>query len=258
VGEQLAHVLVSGLRVLRPDLLRRFLVQPGLLLDLQERVVIEGGPYWERVAQLSPEMENLIERGWHGISEKLGNAATDTPAATDDEPPATVPLRPRSASWFTRPWLVSLATAAAVLLGVFVYQHYHQPAQPEVATAWGWNRSDALPRDVPAQAYLNRLADEANEWFAQRPEGNDAVALAQRLAEMREGCSVLILSQHHPLDETTSKELVERCKKWAGQFDQQLTALEGGAKPEAVREQTDNTVRTLIKWLRNEAEKAAA
>jgi hypothetical protein len=150
---------------------------------------------------------------------------------------------------------VSLATAAAVLLGVFVYQHYHQPAQQEVATGWGWTRTDPPPQDMPARAYLDKLADRANEWFAKRPD--DPVALARRLAEMREGCSVLILSQHEPLDKKTRDELVERCKKWAGQFDQQLTSLEGGASPEEVRKQTDETVNSLIKWLRDEAKKAA-
>jgi hypothetical protein len=251
LGDQVERVLLGGLKVLPPAGLKQFLVRPRLLLELQERVFIEGGPYWERVGGPAPEVDELIERGWRGLEEKLGGAG-DAAA----ERPATIPL-PRRPSWLARPWVVSLATAAAVLLGVFLYQHAVPPERPAAATAWGWTRPDALPQDLPAGAYLDRLADEADEWFKQRPD--DRVALARRLAELREGCSVLILSQHEPLDAKTRDELVQRCRKWAKQFDDQLAALEAGTEPAgAVRAKTDKTVRTLVGWLREEAKKAAA
>jgi hypothetical protein len=253
LGDQVERILVGGLKALPPESVKHFLVRPRLLLELQERVFVEGGPYWERVAAPAPEVEELIERGWRGLEEKLGN----TEAAAEEEP-ATIPL-PRRASWFARPWLVSLATAAAVLLGVFVYQHFAPPpAGTANLTAWGWNRTDALPQNVPAREYLDKLADEAGEWFAHRPEGDDRVALARSLAELREGCSVLILSDHDPLSKKTRDELVERCHKWAKQFDAQLAALEAGKDVGEVRKQTDATVQKLTAWLREEAEKAAA
>jgi hypothetical protein len=252
LGDQLERVLVGGLKTLQPDTLKQLLVRPLLLLELQERVCIEGGPYWERIGQAVPEVEELVERGWQGLGEKLAGGES-----LPEEEPATIPL-PRRVSWFARPWVVSLATAAAVLLGVFVYQHY-VPTEPQgTPTAWGWNRPDALPQNVPAHEYLNKLADEADEWFRQRREGGDAVLLAQRLAELREGCAVLILSEHDPLPVKTRDELLKRCRNWAKQFNDQLAKLEAGANPDEVRKQTDETVETLIKWLRGEAEKVAA
>jgi hypothetical protein len=143
---------------------------------------------------------------------------------------------------------------------VFVYQHYvppPTPTHPETTTAWGWNQPGALPQDGPADEYLETLATLAKEWFARRPEGNDRLALARLLAELREGCSVLILSPHKPLDAKTRAELVRRCHKWANQFADQLAELEAGDDVAAVREKTDKTVQTLIGWLREEAKKSA-
>jgi hypothetical protein len=252
LGDQVERILVGGLKALPPESVRQFLVRPRLLLELQERVFVEGGRSWERVAAPAPEVEELIERGWRGLEEKLGN--TETAA---EEEPATLPL-PRKVSWFARPWLVSLATAAAVLVGILVYQHYVPPAGTANLNAWGWNRPGALRQNVSAGEYLDRLADEAEEWFTHRPEGDDPVALARSLAELREGCSVLILSGHDPLPKATRDELVKRCRKWAGQFDAQLAALEDGKDIGEVRKQTDATVRKLTAWLREEAKKAAA
>ncbi len=62
---------------------------------------------------------------------------------------------------------------------------------------WGWNRSVVLQNPVPPAAYLDKLADAAEEWFKQRP--NDPMSLAQRNGEFRQGCPKLSLTEHSSL-----------------------------------------------------------
>jgi hypothetical protein len=107
---------------------------------------------------------------------------------------------------------------------------------------------------LAAPAYLNRLADEGDEWFAKRPE--DAASLAKRLNEMRQGCSTLILATHQPLKNEDRQWLVEKCRAWAKNFDQQLADLEQGKDPALVRSEIDTTVNRLVKALRERANAA--
>jgi hypothetical protein len=112
-----------------------------------------------------------------------------------------------------------------------------------------------LPQDLPPAAYLDRLADAAADWFRARPD--EPIALARRLAELREGCSVLILSEHRPLSPEDRTWLVERCRSWAAKLDAHLTAVEAGEDPAKVRAAADETVNRLIAALRERARERA-
>ncbi len=59
LGERLPAVLDLGLAVLPRTLLVRLLAEPGLLLQLQEVILCEGGPYWERLSAAIPEVAEL-------------------------------------------------------------------------------------------------------------------------------------------------------------------------------------------------------
>jgi hypothetical protein len=162
--------------------------------------------------------------------------------------------------WYRHPAFVGLATAAAVLLAVRAYDARYRGSgvvQPPVvaATGWGWAKPDALPQDLTAPAYFNRLADAAQEWFNKQPE--DAVTLAQRIGELRQGCSVLIFAEHRPLGAEDRVWLVEKCRSWAAKLDDQRVALEAGGKPEEVRAATDEVVQKLVVALRARADQTA-
>ena len=157
-------------------------------------------------------------------------------------------------AWYRQPWIVSLATAAAVLLAVGIWQFVSPPQSQPVVAGWGWNRPGNLSGDVSAPAYLNQLADAAQEWFKQRPEGS--ADLARRIGEFRQGCSQLILAKHRPLSEADRAWLVERCRAWAGKLDAHLADVESGKDVAQVRSDTDATVRQLIDALRKRAESA--
>lgn len=244
-------VLANGLGVLPQATLKEFLTRPRLLLELQELILVGGGAYWDRVAPPSAELEAHVEQGRQRLERLFAQAER---AAPEERRVLRLPSGP---AWYRRPWVASLAAAAAVLLGVFLFEHYRSPAGKDretSAVAWGWSRPDALPDKMSPEAYLNRLADEAAEWFDRRPD--EPVALAKRLGELREGCSVLILSPHPPLAAADRQWLVEKCRLWAAQFDQQLTALEAGGDPLQIRAQTDETVHKLITALRGRAKEA--
>jgi hypothetical protein len=248
LGDQRDAVLAGGLAALPPDRLRRLLCLPRLLLDLQELVLTSGGPYWERLSSPSREHQEHVERGRRHLDLILA-----TEARKETRRPDVIPLS-RHVAWYRRPWVVSLATAAAVLAVVLVHERSRPQAPITVAaaaSAWGWNRPGALAEDLPSAAYLNRLADGAHEWFDQKPA--DPVALARRIAEFRQGCSRLILSEHKPLTPDDRTWLIEKCRGWAVRLDAHLAAVESGRDPVAVRAETDQTVSHLIEALRMKA-----
>ena len=248
LGGSRASILRDGLGGLKSDQLRKLLVNPRLLLDLQEALLLEGGPYWTRQAQSGPQNQEYLSQGRRRIERFL---ASETAA------PAVVPLKPRS-SWSLRDSLIAVATAAVVLIAVSLYQEIvGRPiggAPP--AVAWGWAKPGALPEKATREEYLNNLAKEANEWFNKKP--NDPQALAQRIAQFRQGCSVLMLSPHPALPPADRTWLVAKCKAWAGKLDEQLAALEGGADVTTVRDATDGIVNKLMEALKARASEQAS
>jgi len=242
LGPRLDTVLKGGLTTVPPEVLKRLLVQPTLLLELQELVLAQGGDYWDRVKPLSADMENRVERGRQRL-ELLFKA----PESKEAQGAFTVARTP-SISWYRQPWFASLATAATILLAVVVYQRYRNSTGASVTasqTAWGWNRRDATRQDLSANAYLSLLADAAGDWFNERPQ--HPLALARRISEFRQGCTVLILSEHKPLSDADRRWLSVRCRLWASKLDKHLAVLEAGRDPLQVRTEVDQTIRELVR-----------
>jgi hypothetical protein len=248
LGGRREEVLSQGLAALPQEALRSFLRQPHLLLELQEIVLTEGGPYWDELSSPALVFRGQLERGRERFQAFLEGEDRE-----EGSERRAVVLRPVVA-WYRRPWVVSMATAAAMLVGVGTYHWSRPPADAPLAaapTGWGWTSPAALPADVPADVYLTRLADAAEEWFKKRPE--EPVALATRLAEFRQGCSVLLLAKHEPLAAEDRQWLLERCRLWARKLHNHLVAVEVGRDPLEVRAEADETVNQLIAALRERA-----
>ncbi|MBI1916752.1 MAG: hypothetical protein HYS12_18760 [Planctomycetes bacterium] len=247
LGGRLQATLDRGLGELPAETLKHLLLWPHLLLDLQERVFNEGGSYWERLGPASGPPAEAVERGRNRLETFLGAEKW-----LREPLPRVLALR-RAARYFG-PALVGLATAAAVLFMVSLSQHHGErpPTHvPSLDTAWGWNKPDAFSANAAAGPYLKTLADEAKEWFNKRPE--DSIALARRLTEFRQGCAMLILSDHQPLSPADRQWLVNRCRLWARNVDRHLNALEAGVDWRQVRTDADETVEKLIEALRQRA-----
>lgn len=249
LGDRREAVLAGGLAALPPGRLRRLLRRPRLLLDLQESVLVEGGPYWRRLAESSAGPGGPSTRGRRHLDAIFREEGSPHPS----------PRGPRSAPRPARRpsrWAVVPAVAASLVLAAFLVERERSRAPGVVAaTRWGWDRPGALPQDLPPAAYWNRLADAAEEWFSKRP--GDPPALARRIAEFRQGCSTLILASHRPLQDGDRQWLVEKCRAWAAKLDKHLADVEAGTDPIRVRAEADATARRLVEALRERARSAA-
>ncbi len=265
LGNLRAAVQLRGLESLPPDRLRTLLKHPRLLLELQEWLLVDSGPYWRRMAPRNAGREQRValERGWVRLAASL----------TDDRVPATVIALPRDAGVRSptqpapsaRPWrrplggLATMAASAAMLVAAVVIAMHVSTANDQNAagssSAWGWHKPGRFTTSLSRDAYLNSLADSAHEWFNERPDRPQA--LARRIAEFRQGCSVLILSIHKPLPEEDRIWLVEKCRTWAAKLDAQLAAVEAGQDVLKVRAEADATIDRLADALRKRAAKPA-
>jgi hypothetical protein len=260
LGSRREAIRERGLAALPPDRLRFLLRQPRLLPDLQEWLLIEGGPYWQHLAAdaAGREPRQAIERGWERLAAGLAGSGDAGPRAAPFRPDAAVASSVRRSSGRRWRWLGTLAAAAAVLVALVLAVRgpgpdgRGQPGPVAVASkGWGWDRPGALPEDLSREAYLNHLADAAHEWFNQRPD--TPLALARRIAEFREGCSVLILSPHRPLPDEDRVWLVEKCRAWAAKLDAHLATVEAGQDVLKVRGEVDATINRLIDTLHERA-----
>ena len=251
LGDRKNAILSDGLRALPPEKLRRFLVQPRLLLDLQDLVLSEGGPYWNAIPANAEHNTHVL----HG-AERLQAFLT-----AEAGPSRSLPLQRQR--WYRQPWFVSLATAASLVAAFFLFEQLRRRSSdsserppPELASAaWGWNKPDTLAADASRADYLNRLADRAGEWFEQRP--TESADVARRIQQFRSGCTRLIFAEHRPLSPAEKEELIENCRIWGRKLDKQVAALESGQNPLEVRKETDDLIRHMIDRLHEQAKKAA-
>jgi hypothetical protein len=148
-------------------------------------------------------------------------------------------------------WAVAASMLAAalavgpILPGPFVAER----VVPSMA--WGWAGMETLPQHLARAAYLNRLAEAAEDWY--RIEPDDPLSLARRLGELRQGCSILLLAEHRPLTPEDRTWLTESCRSWAARCDGYLIALETGAEPRIIRGQIDRTIEEISAALRKRA-----
>ena len=145
LGGQRGAVLEAGLSALDAGQARRLLRNPVLLLQLQELVFVEGGDYWTQLARNAETDDGAIDAVWSRLQPSLG-APVSTPVVV----PEVV-----SIPWHRRPLVVSLATAALVLLAVQLADRFGTRADdpgpgPQANVGWGWDKPGALPQDLPA------------------------------------------------------------------------------------------------------------
>src|SRR5262245_5116782 len=101
-------VYTAGLGSVPRPLLRHLLTHPALLSQMQELVLLNGGPYWDQIGQEDLAITPHVERG----RERLGVRA-QTIQVTPDV--AQLP-------WYRQAWFASLATAAVLLLAVAAWE----------------------------------------------------------------------------------------------------------------------------------------
>ncbi|HJZ58998.1 MAG TPA: hypothetical protein VKE74_28905, partial [Gemmataceae bacterium] len=138
--------LADGLRAVPVRVLRELLRRPSALVELQEAVLTDGGPYWEALVEESADLTPGFERGRARLEAMFsaGSGPMLSPEAPrEDEAPAEpLPLarrEPRPPKNDRRLLALSTALAACLLiaLGVQAYRQKSATSAGE-AVAWGW------------------------------------------------------------------------------------------------------------------------
>lgn len=241
-------VLVRGLAAARSGVVPVLLKQAHLLIELQELVVVEGGPYWQTLSK-DRWLTACVADVWMSVHSQITSDSASLRVEAD-----VLPAQPRTA-WYRRSEVLGFAAAVFIAIGVVVVNQLlngRTAANADVGIGWGWAKPGAIPTTGSTDTYLTQLASRAEEWFANRPE--HTAELATRINEFRTGCSALIFSDLTPLTPDDSRWLVERCRAWAVQLDTQLQALEGGRAVAEVRADVDQLVHQMVAALRERAE----
>jgi hypothetical protein len=147
-------------------------------------------------------------------------------------------------------WAVTATTLAALTVG----RNLPVPRGDDrsvVFADWGWAGVSMPAQHASRDDYLDRLAEASEEWY--RVEREDPLSLARRMSELRQGCSILLLSVHRPLTLEDRTWLMDSCRSWSARCDGYLIALESGTEPRIIRGQVDRLIEEIATALRKQA-----
>lgn len=231
IGNKERPLLDNGLNVLGKDEIEGLLVNPRLLIDLQERICLEGGEYWFRVNH-----EPISHEKWERLHSVLAG-----------KKPIGLLTRPQR--------VIRVGTAAVlgivlVMLGIFLGNKFGtRDGKPK--SAWGWQSLSEKSGPLTEKAYWQQLANLAEQWFDKQP--NSSEALTQRLLQFRQGCSRLIFAKHEPLNAADRKWLQDRCQAWSKEIDGMVSKLEQGGSAAEIGGNADQLMLRLVKALRKKS-----
>lgn len=258
IDRWLPMALEGGLAPIPPEVLSELLRYPPVLAAFQERVVTDGGAYWDDLPDASGDLSGRLERGKLALDQILqANAPASSDRAVPQAVPEGSPARAvqRAGGRGYKSWAIISTGIAACLAAAVAWLAISKPAEPPVLKsriAWGWAKPDGLATDQSKpKDYLNKLAANAEEWSIYRPA--DANGVGQRIAELRLGCTLLMHSTYGPLTPPDKAWLLEHCRAWAKMLDGHQQALDAGADPMTVRAGVDETVRIMTTTLRDKA-----
>ena len=236
---KLLDAVQHGLSRLDFTQLQGLLVHPARLLELQERVFLEGGEHWRTVPRTEEHLR-AVAVGWAllPVQSSLGVATLLTTKESEERTGRSA--RPTSRLRRLAAGVAAMVAVAACVMMLWTPRHE--------SLAWGWNRPGTFVADVTAEEYLDRLADRADEWSGRPHDTLDQ--LRRDLTDFRRACLTLLDAPHDRLPPPQRDELVKRCRKWLGKFDAQLTALDAGGNVNDIRQDADKTVGSLVTALR--------
>jgi nitrate reductase NapE component len=244
----MSELLKSGFGVLSTSQIRRLLKKPTLLLELQERVLTEGGSYWDNV-QLPDAQQAKIDastqRTLKSLRTELSSEHSIKPANIGSKGSSEVEVRGKSSN--SRTWAI-LALVAVLLIAVGIWRYLPDGT----IGGWGFEKAGLLTADVSSATYLSNLADAAGQWSNKRP--TTTAELVLRLKEFRRGCDLLIQAPHSQLAVADRDWLVGKCREWAAKIDGYVMELQSvTGSLESVQQKADETINRLQQALRDRA-----
>lgn len=240
-GDRLNDVLARGLSMLSADQIQQLIHHPQRLLELQERILIEGGIYWSQIPR-TDEHEKLIASHRQAVLTRLTEIENSLP---------TPPSAGSTTRSLTRPRGVGSSrglVVAAIVLFISAGWWFFFPSGPR----WGWDRPGALAINLSAHDYLNRLADAAEEWKNKRPQTE--AELDDRLSEFLHGCRTLLASPHPQLQDEDRTWLYGKCNDWIVNLNRDLDELRSRKRTmNQALEDADKTISNLVAALKKRA-----
>lgn len=250
LGDNRQAIVDSGLAGVSHTKVRELIQHPGLLLALQEWVLLEGGEYWQakwRSSAIPPlSLAKMLQ--W------IEGEGLETPEHTESVRPLTSQVRSVEGGLGRRAMVAAMAIAALVLFVVGLRTMFVDPAGSGLAAGptWGWTEKQLMQmRSLSEPEYLEQLAVAGEAWFKKRPTENEA--LRNRLSDMIAGCTLVIAENRQQPSTETRTWLLEKCEAWNAKFQTQLAALDQGSAPLEVREAVDDVVNKLVTALRTKA-----
>jgi hypothetical protein len=248
--------LAEGLEPIPSEVLTQLLKHPAALAEFQERIVTDGGVYWDEVIDRSDDLSKSFKRGERSLDRIL--SADAPPPKQKQGTKASKAAAPIARRTYKTWAIVSTGVAAclAVAVGLLALRGPDDPGVPKSKIAWGWGKPSGLATDQRTpKDYLNKLADNVEEWSQYQP--SDAEGVGTRIAELRIGCTRLMHSNYGSLAPADKAWLLEQCRAWAKLLDQHQQALDAGTDPLTVRARMDETVRTIAATLREKSNQVA-
>jgi len=219
LASDIHRVLSGGLQTLSTEQLRKVMVQPFHLFELQELVFSHGGPYW-RAKESELDLRQRVEADWRRLK-----------AALPSDPAKPLPPPPTGRARLILGGVLCLLLGSTLgFVGCYLWLNgpefppkpHSQTAEKPTSTAWGWNKPDAVSKADSPQEYLNRLATLVEEWSTVVPAENAPnrkLQLVIRLLELRSGCTRLSFTEH-PLPAEQRDKLKASAIDWCEKIDE--------------------------------------
>lgn len=244
-GSSLDAVSESGLKVLSADQLRALLKHPHALFELQEHVLIQGGPYWSSV-EPSVEDQDKLDASLAGTLSKLRELPTQR--LTNSSPSVAV-TEPTAGNKSLRNYWPILALAAAVLLAIGIWR----PKENATGGGWGFDQAELLTANVSSKEYMTRLSDAAGAFSKKTPDSREGTL--KRLKEFKAGCKKLIAATHPQLAKQDRDWLITKCKNWLSKIEAHIAELEQDKRDwQDVLREAGETAKRMREVLRKQAD----
>ena len=239
------RVYESGLASANESVIRSLLRQPSLLLELQEKVMMNGGKYWQEKTNHAYSTTNagVVLRG---LGADVSSASTSAPV--DSSKPSQVVTTKSNEGWNQKQVFgLVAALAAALLVMVSIWQPWGQGSTVAKAN-WGFSKSGLLSSDTSEAEMLEQLVDASASWHNKTPASKEQ--LEKRLREFDQGCKMLLNSDLPQLSATNRRAVHNACEDCRSAIAQQLSALKSGAGLAKVQAGSDKAIDQLTSSLR--------
>lgn len=271
-GSELSNILKHGMANTSSDIIRRLLTHPRLLLELQDRISLDGGEYWLDVP-ISDEHQSAVDRGWERLHAEFPELSTtgglDKAAAAPNTSATTQPTKTAASStdvWgnprqssrrlIVRVAFVTCGLLLAVGIGVLL-----RPAPV------GWDSPGRLTADRSPSQVFSELAEASTSYI--ESSRSTPEELEREIERFIHDCQQVqnldlpdLAAIKHPDRDapdsgisTYADWLRIKCKAWEDKANGVLTAFRDGSIDQAT---ADAQYTEIVKKLKVALEKQAA